>query len=146
MFTQQLIHLRKRHPVFCRRRWFQGVPIKGLGLEDVAWFLPDGLEMAEHNWNEDYAKSLAIYLNGQGLRSTDMEGNKITDDSFYLMFNAHDEAIEYQLPNERYGKEWLRVLDTAAQNITESPIMHFTSDAIRVEGRSIVLLKHMDTR
>jgi len=142
-FTQQLIHLRKRHPVFCRRRWFQGVPIKGIGLEDVAWFLPEGVEMEEHNWNEDYAKSLAIYLNGDDLRSTDQRGEKITDDSFYLMFNAHDDYLDYNLPNERYGKEWLKVLDTAIQDINESPTRHFTSDTIRVEGRSIVLLKHI---
>lgn len=145
-FTQQLIHLRKRHPVFCRRRWFQGVPIKGGGLGDIAWFLPEGVEMEEHNWNEDFAKSLAIYLNGQGLRSTDPKGEKITDDNFYLMFNAHHEHLHYTLPHERYGKEWLKVLDTGTENIDESPTMHFTSDTIRVEGRSIVLLKHVKSK
>jgi len=140
-FTRQLIKLRKKHPVFCRRRWFQGLPIKGVGLEDIAWFLPEGIEMEEHNWNEDYAKSLAIYLNGQGLRSTDELGKKITDDNFYLMFNAHHEPLDYNLPAERYGKEWLKVLDTSIDDINEWPATHFTSDTIRVEGRSIILLK-----
>lgn len=142
-FTQQLIHLRKKHPVFCRRRWFQGMPIKGIGLEDIAWFLPEGTEMEEHNWKEDFAKSLAIYLNGHGLRSTGPQGEKITDDNFYLMFNAHHESLDYSLPHERYGKEWIRVLDTNIEGINESPIRHFTGDTIRVAGRSIVLLKHI---
>jgi isoamylase len=142
-FTQQLIHLRRKHPVFCRRRWFQGIPIKGIGLEDIAWFLPDGAEMEAHNWNEDYAKSLAIYLNGHGLRSTGPEGEKITDDNFYLMFNAHHDYLDYSLPNERYGKEWIRVLDTSMEGISELPIRHYTGDTIRVEGRSIILLKHI---
>lgn len=142
-FTQQLIHLRRKHPVFCRRRWFQGVPIKGIGLEDIAWFLPEGTEMEEHNWNEDFAKSLAIYLNGNDLRSTGPHGEKITDDSFYLMFNAHHDYLDYELPHERYGREWIRVLDTNMEGINESPIRHFTGDKIRVEGRSIILLKHI---
>jgi isoamylase len=142
-FTQQLIHLRKKHPVFCRRRWFQGMPIKGIGLEDIAWFLPEGTEMEEHNWKEDFAKSLAIYLNGQDLKSTGVHGEKITDDNFYLMFNAHYEGLDYNLPNERYGIEWIKVLDTSIEGIIESPLRHFTGESIRVEGRSIVLLKQI---
>jgi isoamylase len=142
-FTQQLIHLRKKHPVFCRRRWFQGMPIKGIGLEDIAWFLPEGMEMEEHNWKEDFAKSLAIYLNGQDLKSTGVHGEKITDDNFYLMFNAHYEGLDYNLPNERYGVEWIKVLDTSIEGIIESPLRHFTGESIHVEGRSIVLLKQI---
>jgi isoamylase len=142
-FTQQLIHLRKKHPVFCRRRWFQGMPIKGIGLEDIAWFLPEGTEMEEHNWKEDFAKSLAIYLNGQDLKSTGVHGEKITDDNFYLMFNAHYEGLDYNLPNERYGVEWIKVLDTSIEGIIESPLRHFTGESIHVEGRSIVLLKQI---
>src|SRR5690606_10802891 len=45
-FTRALINFRKSHPAFCRRRWFQGQPIKGAGLEDIAWFLFDGTEMS----------------------------------------------------------------------------------------------------
>jgi isoamylase len=31
-FTRALIHFRKEHPAFCRRRWFQGQPIRGIGI------------------------------------------------------------------------------------------------------------------
>lgn len=143
-FTQELIHLRKKHPVFCRRRWFQGMPIKGIGLEDIAWLLPDGMGMGEHNWYEDYAKSLAIYLNGYDLRSTGPHGEKITEDNFYLMFNAHHGYLDYSLPNECHGREWVRVLDTNIEGINESPVRHFTGETIRVQGRSIILLKHIN--
>jgi glycogen operon protein len=106
-FTRKLIHLRKNHPVFCRRRWFKGQPIRGVGLEDRAWFLPDGKEMGEENWNHDFAKSLGVYLNGYGLRSSGPKGEKIIDDNFYIIFNAHSEPLSYKLPSERYGKEYL---------------------------------------
>src|SRR5207302_3179017 len=34
-FTRKLIALYKAHPAFSRRRWFQGHPIKGIGVEDI---------------------------------------------------------------------------------------------------------------
>ncbi len=78
-FTKKLIHFRREHPVFCRRKWFQGIPIRGTGVEDIVWFLPDASEMDDHHWQEDYARSLAVFLNGQGIRSVDTAGNKIVD-------------------------------------------------------------------
>ena len=39
-FTRSLLRLRQRHPVFCRRRWFQGRPIHGSGVSDIGWFTP----------------------------------------------------------------------------------------------------------
>jgi len=45
--------------VFSRRRWFQGRPIHGEGVSDIAWFTPDGIEMVEENRGEDFAKSMA---------------------------------------------------------------------------------------
>src|SRR3954467_8188720 len=70
-FTQKLIRLRKEHATFRRRRWFQGMPIWGDGTEDIAWFLPDGAEMTEEHWNQDFAKSMAVFLNGKGIRTPD---------------------------------------------------------------------------
>ncbi|MEO6932921.1 MAG: glycogen debranching protein GlgX, partial [Chitinophagaceae bacterium] len=80
-FTRSLVHFRRNHPVFCRRRWFKGRPIKGVGLEDINWFQPDGAEMTEENWNHDFAKSLGVYLNGHGIRTVGPRGEHILDDS-----------------------------------------------------------------
>ena len=59
-YSRKLINFVYRHPTFCRRRWFQGQPINGIGLEDIAWFLPEGSEMTEEHWNNDFAKSLGL--------------------------------------------------------------------------------------
>ncbi len=112
-FTQKLIALRKSHPAFCRRRWFQGQPIKGVGVEDIAWFLPEGTEMTEEHWTTDFAKSLGVFLNGRGLHSMGLKGEHIIDDSFYVIFNAHHESLDYILPEVKYGKEWVVLLDTS---------------------------------
>jgi glycogen operon protein len=141
-FTRKLIQLRKDHPVFCRRRWFQGLPIKGTGVEDIAWFLPEGTEMTEENWSHDFAKSLAVFLNGKGLRSRGPNGEQIVDDSFYVIFNAYHGPILYQLPPRKYGREWTKILDTSNSRVEEEGIAYGASENIIVEGRSVVLLHH----
>ncbi|MCD8742012.1 glycogen debranching protein GlgX [Mucilaginibacter roseus] len=139
-FTQKLIHFRREHPNFRRRRWFQGQPAKGQKLEDIAWFLPEGDEMSEENWSHDFAKSLAVFLNGKGIHSLGPKGERIVDDSYYVIFNAFHEAIDYKLPSEKFGKKWKAVLNTA--NYKADGSVYNAGDTVTVEGRTVVLLEH----
>ncbi|HYC86765.1 MAG TPA: glycogen debranching protein GlgX [Chryseosolibacter sp.] len=141
-FTKQLLSLRKRHPVFCRRRWFQGQPIKGLGVEDIVWFLPDGTEMSEGHWRNGFAKSLGVFLNGKGLHAVGPSGELITDDHFYLIFNAHYDPLEYRLPDEKYCPEWSKILDTHESKINGNAHVYKAGTTVKVEGRSLILLHH----
>ncbi len=141
-YTKKLIQLRRKHPSFRRRRWFQGVPIKGAGLEDISWFLPNGVEMPDENWNHSYAKSLAIFLNGRGIRCVGPRGETITDDSFYLIFNAHYEPLKFVLPPRKYGDFWEKILDTSEDCIDEKGQIFKPGDTIQVDSRSVVLLKY----
>lgn len=141
-FTRKLIHLIKAHPVFCRRKWFKGRPIKGVGLEDIAWFLPEGNEMSEEHWAQDFAKSLGVFLNGKGIHTTGTKGEQIADDSFYVIFNGHFEFLNYKLPPMKYGNGWTKILDTSEDRIDESRGIYKAEDQIKVEGRSIVVLQH----
>jgi glycogen operon protein len=138
-FTAQLIQFRKCHPVFARKQWFKGRPVRARGLADIGWFLPDGTEMTEEDWKNGYAKSLGIFLFGGGLNTVDQEGRPIVDDSFYILFNAHGGALDFKLPVSKYGKTWKKVWDTACPedgNGTE-----YAPDGVySAEDRSIVLL------
>ena len=137
-FTRELIQLRKDHPAFRRRRWFQGQPVKGKGLEDIAWFLPEGTEMEDENWNHDFARSLGVFLNGKGLHSVGPEGEHIIDDDFYVIFNAHHEALEYKIPEKLLGQNWKVILDTGHEGTIGQALNE--RESISVEGVSIVLL------
>ena len=139
-FTRKLIKFKKDHPVFGRRRWFQGQPIKGNGVVDIAWFLPEGTEMDDEHWNHDYAKSLAVFLNGHGIHSVGPKGEQVRDDSFYLIFNAHHEPITYKLPPKKYGYNWTKILDTSKAGFEAKPETYAPRKTIEVEGRSMVLL------
>ncbi len=143
-FTKKLIRLRKVHYVFSRPHWFQGQPIKGVGLEDIAWFLPDGSEMNDEHWNQDFAKTLGVFLAGHGIRMIGPKGEKVADDDFYVIFNAHHEQLEFTLPAKKYGRSWYKILDTAEGFIDESCTGDEckSGDKLLVEGRSVVLLKN----
>lgn len=137
-FTRQLIEFRRSHPVLSRRRWFQGQRIKGTGVEDIVWFLPDASEMTEEHWNNDFAKSLGIYLNGLGIHWVGPKGERIEDDHFYIIFNAHFDALPYTLPPPKYCKQWTKVLDTSYGFDGKEPF--HAGSSITVQGRSVVVL------
>lgn len=139
-FTCRLIDFRKSHPVFSRKNWFKGKPVRKAGLTDIAWFKPDGSEMTEDDWTNGFAKSLGIFLYGDGLRTVDQDNKPIVDDSFYLIFNAHFEAIEFKLPSEKYGKKWKKVFDTCDGQLEEQKDLK-PGEIIKAGERSFILLQ-----
>lgn len=137
-FTKSLIAFRREHPSLCRRKWFQGMPIRGTGLEDIVWFLPDATEMDDSHWQNDFARSLAVFLNGQGIRSFDHNGEKITDQHFYLIFNAYWENVDYKLPDHNYSSSWSNVLDTNRDTLTEHKTFA-ANEIVVVPPRSVLV-------
>jgi glycogen operon protein len=116
-FTRKLVRLRLRHPVFCRRRWFQGRPLRGTNVSDIGWFTPGGQEMSEEDWQAGFAKSLGVFLNGRAIPTPNERGEQIFDESFYVVFNAHHEPLSFTLPGEKWGTRWGVVLDTYEENV-----------------------------
>ena len=139
-FTQRLIAIRKHHPVFRRREYFQGRALHG-GCDDIAWFAPDGTEMTDADWQTGYTKSMAVFLNGEGIPSPDWRGDRVVDDTFLVLFNAFHEPIDFTLPEQRYGKRWIRMLDTA-DSLAEGD-QEDADQKMTVEGRSLVLLRRV---
>jgi glycogen operon protein len=146
-FTGGLGALRHRHPVFRRRRFFQGGPVgKGDKLGDIAWFTPAGEEMTEQNWDDGFGKAVVVFLNGQAIPDLDQRGMKVEDDSFLLAFNAHYEDIDATLPGNGYGESWTVVVDTATGEVEPA-------DAKPIEGggrltlpaRSLIVLQRTET-
>ncbi len=119
-FVRGVLAFRQQHPVFRRRRFFQGHPIRGSGgLSDIEWFRPDGEIMSDDDWNVGYARSLAIFLNGQGIPTPDARGQRIVDDSFYLLFNASEESIAFTLPAGLGPGTWEEAIHTGTGAVGE---------------------------
>jgi glycogen operon protein len=140
-FTKRLIKLRKRHPVFRRRRYFEGRAVFGSDVSDIAWFQIDGTQMSHDDWTKGYAKSIAVFLNGETIASPDPRGQRVTDSSFFLLFNAWDQPLPFTIPEGDWGERWDVVLDTARPIEPEGERMVKAGGEITAEGRSVVVLR-----
>jgi isoamylase len=119
-FVRRLVALRLDHPVFHRRRFFHGRPIRGSGLTDIAWFRPDGDQMSDQDWIVDYAKAIGVFLNGDAIPDPGPRGETIRDASFYLIFNAGRQPLWFTLPGEEWGGNWTEELRTGEPS--EGPV------------------------
>lgn len=140
-FARKVTKLRKRHPVFRRRRFFDGEPIRsGDEVRDIAWLTPGGREMTHDDWNQAFDKCVAVFLNGEAITAPDARGERVVDDSFLLCFNAHQRDVEFVTPHDDYAQEWTVELDTnhsagAAEMVVRA------KDKLTVPARSVLILR-----
>jgi isoamylase len=138
-FTRRVIQVKREHPVFKRRRWFKGRALHGRDVADIAWLRPDGESMSEEDWQAGFVKSLALFLNGDALRDLDDNGERLRDDSFLLLFNAHDEPIPFTMPAPSFGERWKVIVDTSAE-LGENPRELAAGESVEVAGRAMLVL------
>jgi glycogen operon protein len=139
-FTSHLIELRKSHPNFRRKKFYQDRTIRKSVERDIAWFGSDGHEMTEDEWNSNWIRSIGLMFNGETLNVVDdVMGRPVVDDTFLILINAYHEGVEFTLPKSPHDLGWIAVLDTADadepfkdENVKDSRIL---------TGRSLVLLK-----
>jgi len=140
-FTSHLIRLRLDHLVFQRRRFFQGRRIRGSAVKDLSWLRPDGTEMTDEEWSHWFSPGLGLQLAGDAIEEMSDEGLPITDDTFLILLNAHDELVPFVLPNH-HGGAWEPVLDTRdwQQPIAEGRRFK-EGEPYPLEGRTLAVLR-----
>jgi isoamylase len=142
-FVKQLAALRRAHPTFRRRGWFQGKAIRharGNALPDIAWLDPDGTEMTDEQWNVGLSRSLQVFLNGRGMSVPDARGEPIVDDTFLVVFHAHPEPRAIHLPGPEWGARWRRVMCTES-GFAAAPEVFAAGAEIRVADHSLWLFQ-----
>jgi isoamylase len=144
-FTAGLIRLRAEHPLFRRRRFFDGRPVGDSGATDVAWFRGDGEPMTDQDWTADNARTLTVFLNGEGIPESDELGEQIVDDSFLLLFNPLLEPATFTLPDERYGSSWQTVVDTADPLLAapDRSVGIKAGDIVEAPGQTVIVLRRV---
>jgi isoamylase len=142
-FVRALVRFRLEHPIFHRRRFFQGTPVRGTGMTDIAWFRPDGARMTDEDWNVSYARSLGVFLNGAGIGTPDKRGQRILDDSFFLAFNAHYEPLPFELPGRTWGASWRETIRTGVGMVQDGPVRQ-GGEQLDVDARELVVLQLME--
>jgi isoamylase len=143
-FTRAIIALRRDHPVFRRRKFYQGQAIFGSGVKDIGWFTPDGAEMTEALWQAPDISTLGVFLNGEEIPDQNPRGGRVLDDSFLLLLNAGAEPAMFTLPGRPWGKEYELVVDTSLSFVlpagADAPT-YLAGEELSMASRSLAVLR-----
>jgi isoamylase len=143
-FVRSVIHLRKSHPVFRRRYFFQGRHIKGANVKDILWLRPDGEEMTDSEWRMYHARCLGLLLHGDAIEEHDERGSRIHDNTFLLLLNANATPIEFRMPGHVGIARWSVEIDTCYADGKRIDRRTFTTgESYSLQGRSTALLRIM---
>ncbi|MES2354094.1 MAG: glycogen debranching protein GlgX [Pseudomonadota bacterium] len=142
-FARHVIGLRKKHPVFRRRSFFQGREITGKRIKDILWLNSDGQEMSDDEWQRSFARCLGVLLFGEALEEKNRRGQPVRDDNFLLLLNAHHETIQFTMPSVGDGAGWLPVLDTYYGLTQQHTQVFDDGENYPLQARSLALLKAM---
>jgi len=140
-FARRLISVRRQHPIFRRRNFFQGRSIRGTEVKDILWLKPDGTEMTDEEWDHSFARSLGVYLSGSAMDERDRQGRQIRDDHFLLLFNAHHEPMDFRMPDLGEDRGWHMLLDTSHAGGLQAGGYLRAGEPYPLEGRSIAVLR-----
>jgi len=115
------------------------VRAEGEPLPDIVWFTPTAGVMGPEDWEAGFGRSIAVFLNGDDIQGRNGRGERIVDANFLLLFNAHDDAVDFSLPSEEYSTAWKAVVDTAGNAADAEP--RHAGDTLSVGGKSLVVLQ-----
>ncbi len=109
--------------------------------------------MSESDWQVSFAKTVGVYLAGDGLPSQGVTGRRtdpMSGASYFVVLNAFWEPLEFVLPGAPFGALWLPVLDTARE---QDPFMEQAAEnapvaagaGLPIGGRALFVLKRVDS-
>jgi glycogen operon protein len=140
-FTRQLIRLRRAHPTFQRQHWLVGRSPSGEGgCPDVAWLTSAGAPMSDQDWGDRALKSVMVFLNGCAIAGAGPRGERVVDDSFLLLFNAHDHPVDFTVTGSVSDARWRVLFDTRKSRPRASRRRFVSGERVRVEPHSVVIL------
>jgi len=118
-FAREMIHLRKRHAVLRRRRFFQGEMRRTKATEtadgrrmeqpcDIVWH---GVQPRKADFTY-FSRVLAYSLDGR-FTGREYDADYQPDSDFYIAMNAWEEALPFRIPPSPTRRPWRRIVDTA---------------------------------
>ena len=142
-FTRRVIALRRAHAVFRRRDFLTGEERHGSGAPDVWWFRTDGRRMTIADWNRGDAFALGVFLNGEEIPGLRSDGERVTDESFIVLFNAWRDPVSFVLPPPRFGRRWVHELSTAEPTLEPNGHELPARAPVTVDGRALRVLRRV---
>jgi len=132
-FVTRVLAIRRARPQLHRDRFFDGRPLGSLGVKDVVWLRPDGVEMADLDWRDDGRRAIALLVNDLDHALADEHAQ--APRNLFLAFNSGTSPCNFQVPTPPLRSHWILVLDTMGNNGLSAALGPLT-----VAPRSVVVL------
>jgi glycogen operon protein len=141
-FTARLVALRRAHPVFRQQLFFLGRPVAEDGVvKDLAWFGAGGEELRAEQWWDPRVTTLAMYVDGRGIRTRGPRGEALVDDSFLLVLHTARDAGTTVLPGVPWARSWSLLVDTCAEDGDGRDRVLEAGATIPLDALSLLLLR-----
>jgi isoamylase len=95
--------------------------------------------MSDSEWEQDFARCLGMYLSGSAITDGGGHGQPIVDDDFLVLFNAHHEDVDFQIP-ALPGEPWRSLIDTRENSGVATARTLEAGQPYPLMGRSLVVL------
>jgi glycogen operon protein len=138
--VERLVALRRTHPVFRQKAFFSGQPVGDEGVKDLAWFGANGEELTDAEWFDPHQQTIAMYLDGGGIKTRGPRGERVVDDSFLFVLHAGAGDSEIVLPGHPWATAYDVVIDTCEEDGAGGRAYR-AGAALPMATRSAVLLK-----
>jgi isoamylase len=139
-FVSYLVHLRRRHRVFSRPRFFRGEVLSQAGVKDITWLTPAGEEKKAEDWNDPLALSFGYVLSGAAGEFLTPGGQRDIDESFLVMMNADARDIEFRIPLLAAPMSWEPLVDTSRPSgLVEDGRTYAPGEVYRMQASSFAL-------
>jgi isoamylase len=145
-FVRYLIHLRRRHRVFSRPRFFRGEVVSDDGLKDITWLTPAGEEATNEDWRNPVALTLGYVLGGAAGEFYTPGGQRDIDASFLVMMSAYHGDLDFRFPRLGASLAWKALVDTAEPTgLVNDGKLYVVGHSYQLRARSFALfINHAD--
>ncbi|MBN3757102.1 glycogen debranching protein GlgX [Paraburkholderia sp. Tr-20389] len=135
-FVRKLTTLRHALPVLRRNRFLTGEMREDIGVKDVKWLSPAGVELTDEQWSDTAMRCFGLVIDGRAQASGIRR--PASDATLLVVVNAYHDVVEFTLPEIPGSDQWSCMIDTNAPERDELPDFE-SGDVYQVTGRSLLL-------
>ncbi|MCY7294031.1 glycogen debranching protein GlgX [Alteromonas sp. a30] len=129
-FCAFVIHLRKHSKLLRHLNQSDDSYLSGRNVKQVCWLRPDGKDKVEDDWHDHDNQAFAVQL----------EGDDDVGEHWFILFNAADHDVKFNMPSLKDGQTWQMQLDTRYQKLGEVPSLLVKDDFVQAY-RSLAIFK-----
>ena len=111
-FTREILRIFRDNPVFRRRGFFTGRPVRG-EIKDVTWLHPSGREMTDGDWADGMLRSVGMLIDGEATDEVDERGRPVRGRTVLLMLNGGENSRRFVIPQIGLPGVWVELMNTS---------------------------------